>query len=266
MKKTSQVISYYTTHIAKYNKDCNVLFWFLEELSGLSKSQIIISEFLEIDFIKLDGMINDYCSGVSAQYILGYSYFLNRKFDVCNSVLIPRNETEEVVLCAIDLIKANNVTRVCEIGCGSGVIAISLSLECDICVDAVDISSDALSVSKTNCKKLNACVNFYKGNILDPIIKNDYEMIVSNPPYIPKQGYVDKETLENEPSIALFGGEDGLDFYREIIEKAKNFTSLKYIVFEIGFDQADAIRNIANCDVEIRKDINGNDRIMILYL
>ncbi len=266
MKKVSELINNYSKIIRSFKKDESVLFWFIEDITGLSKSQLFMRENVDIDESKLSKMVKLYCDGKSAQYILGYSYFYGRKFIVNENVLIPRYETEEVVEVAIKIIKDNNLFKVCDLGCGSGVIAITIACECSVNVDAVDISSEALEVAKLNNNTYNSKVNFYEGNMVDPIIHKDYDIIVSNPPYIPTSGYVDKETLENEPSLALFGGDDGLDFYRMIISKCSCFKSLKYIVFEIGYNQGSLIKKLTNKKVEIIKDINNNDRIAIIYL
>lgn len=266
MKKTSELISYYTNVINSFELDESVLFLFLEKLTGLSRMDVLLNATIDVDEVVLSEMVESYCNGVSAQYLTNFQYFLGRKFYVNENVLIPRFETEEVVLSAIEIIKENNFTKVCDIGTGSGVIAISVSLECGINVDAVDISSDALDVAKKNCQSLNADVSFYEGNMLDPLLKNDYEVIISNPPYIPKDGYVAKETFENEPHLALFGGSDGMVFYREIVEKSRKFKNLKYIIFEIGYDQEELIKNLSLDNVEVRNDINGNPRIAIIKI
>ncbi len=266
MSKVSELITKYTKVIRSYDRDENVLFWFLEDLTSLSKTALLTSDEVLVDEKHLERMVDLYCNGMSAQYILGYAYFYGRKFNVNSSVLIPRNETEEVVDVAIKLIKEDNLSKVCDIGCGSGVIAITVGCECDISVDAVDISSEALAVAKVNAKNLDANVCFYQGDMLNPVIDHDYEMIISNPPYIPTDGFVDSETFANEPHLALFGGSDGLDFYRKIINDSRAFSSLKYIVFEIGFDQGSQLQELCEYRVEIKKDINGNDRIAIIYL
>ncbi len=262
MKKVSSLISKYQKLIRECNRDENVIFTFIEYMTGKYKSELFLVETIDIDEEKLSEYISRYCNGESVQYIINSAYFLGRNFYVTEDVLIPRFETEEVVLKAIEIIKKNNIKSVYEVGSGSGVIAITIALETDSKVSSVDISSSALEVAKKNNMDLDSKVDFFLGNVLDEI-KDEFEMIVSNPPYIPLSGYVAEETLNNEPHIALYGGDDGLDFYREIIEKSKDLKKLKYIVFEIGFDQGDSIKALHE-NVEISKDINGNDRIAVI--
>ncbi len=262
MTKVSSLISKYQNIIKSSNKDESVVFTFIEVLTGLYKSELFLQDAIDIDEEKLSSYVSRYCDGESVQYIINKSYFLGRDFYVDENVLIPRFETEEVVLKAIEVIKENDIKSVYEVGSGSGVIAITIQLETGVNVSSVDISKSALTVAKKNNDDLGSSVKFFLGNVLDEI-KDEFEMIVSNPPYIPITGYVAEETLNNEPHIALYGGSDGLDFYREIIQKAKELQKLKFIVFEIGFDQGTSIQ-LLHENVEIIKDINGNDRIAVI--
>lgn len=262
MNNLNEIINKYQTLIREHNKDEGVVFTLIEFLTGIYKTELFLKDNIEIDEELLEKYVLEYCNGQSIQYITNEAYFLGRKFYVDNRVLIPRFETEEVVLKAIEIIKSNDITNVFEVGSGSGIIAITLNLECEVNVDSVDISSEALAVANKNNQDLNATVKFFPGNVLDDI-EDKYEMIISNPPYIPCDGFVAKETLENEPHLALFGGTDGLDFYRKIIEDSKKLKDLKFIVFEIGFDQGSSLKELCN-NVEIIRDINGNERIAII--
>ncbi len=264
MNNINDLIFKYQEMIKACNKDESVIFSLIEYITKLDKSQLLLATSINIDENLLSKYVSEYCNGKSLQYITNTSYFLSREFYVDNRVLIPRFETEEVVLKALEIIKEHNIKSVFEVGSGSGVIAISINLDGNVDVDSVDISEDALQVAKFNNEKHNASVNFYKGDLLFGV-EDKYEMIISNPPYIPTSGYVASETLQNEPHLALFGGSDGLDFYRQIISQAKVLTKLKFIVFEIGFDQGEAIKALAN-DVSIFKDINGNDRIAVICI
>lgn len=257
----NRIISKYQSIIREYEKDETVVFTLIEYITGVYKTDLLLQG-VEIDEDKLNELVMLYCNGKSVQYITNEAYFLGRNFYVDERVLIPRFETEEVVAHAINLIRDENIKTAFEVGSGSGVISITLNLECDLSIDSVDISKEALEVAKLNNDKLGANVNFFLGNILDGI-EDKYELIISNPPYIPNDGYVAKETLENEPHLALYGGEDGLDFYREIINGAQKLSNLKYIVFEIGYNQGLRIRELAK-KVEIIRDINGNDRIAVI--
>lgn len=262
MNKTSELISKYQNIIKDCGRDESVIFTLIENLTGIYKAELFLKDNIEINEEVLAKHVKMYCNGQSLQYITNKAYFLGREFYVDENVLIPRFETEEVVLKAIEVIKQHDIKSVYEVGSGSGVIAITLNLECNVEVDSVDISVEALEVAKKNNDKLNAGVKFFPGNVLDNI-EDKYEMIISNPPYIPVGGFVAEETLNNEPHLALFGGEDGLDFYRIIVEESKKLEKLKFIVFEIGFDQREKIENMHD-NVSVIQDINGNDRIAII--
>ncbi|MFV0424626.1 MAG: peptide chain release factor N(5)-glutamine methyltransferase [Bacilli bacterium] len=262
MKKVNELINKYQNIIKKYEKDENVIFTLIEYLTGIYRSELFLKSDIEIDEALLKSYIDMYCSGKSIQYITNTAYFLGREFYVDENVLIPRFETEEVVLKAIEVIKKYDIKKIYEVGSGSGVIAITLNLECGVAIDSVDISPSAVSIAKKNNNNLRAKANFFLGNIMDGI-EDQYEMIISNPPYIPNDGFVATETLENEPSLALFGGDDGLDFYRAIINDAVKLENIKFIVFEIGFNQRKAIEQLWR-NTEIFQDINGNDRIAVL--
>lgn len=213
---------------------------------------------------------------VPIQHIIGYEYFYGYKFIVGPSVLIPRFETEELVanvLKAYDEYFDGEEVRVVDIGTGSGAIAISLALEeKKMNVDATDISKEALQVARENASNLNARVNFYLGNMLSPVKKLDYkyDILVSNPPYIPKSEYVESLVKDNEPHEALFGGDDGMYFYEVILKEAKDIIKDKSIIaFEHGWNQKLKMEALINkyfpsSDYEIIKDINGKDRITII--
>ncbi len=184
--------------------------------------------------------------------------------------MIPRFETEEVVLEAINIIKEKGIKSVVDVGTGSGVIAISIDLETTSQVEAVDISSLALNVAIRNSEQLNSNVNFFENDMLSNLEDKCYEMIVSNPPYIAYDEFVAKDVLRNEPHLALFADDNGMRFYECIIDVASKMKCLKYIVFEIGSTQRDRIIKLAhkylNCVVNVKKDINGCDRIAIIEI
>jgi len=211
------------------------------------------------------------------QHILGYHWFYGRKFNVNEDVLIPRYETEELVanvLLDIDEHFPNNEVKIVDIGTGSGAIAISLALEEPrVSMYASDISEKALIIAKENAQALGANISFIQGDMLEPLIVNEIkvDILVSNPPYIPKNQSIEASVKNFEPSIALFGGEDGLYFYREILKKAHKVINDKSILaFEIGFDEKEAILSLTdeyfpNDRKEVIKDINNKDRMLFIY-
>ncbi len=208
------------------------------------------------------------------QQIIGLSYFYGRKFIVNEHTLIPRPETELIISTILNLAnKFQNNIEILDIGSGTGCIPITLVLENNrITADSVDISQEAIEISKKNALFHNIYkkINFFKSDLFENIHKK-YNIIVSNPPYIPlkEKENLQIEVREFEPSKALFtNDDDGMEFYVKIIENAKKFMfENSYLVFEIGINQADKIREILINnnfkEIEIIKDYNSIERIVI---
>ena len=217
---------------------------------------------------KILSIEEDLINGIPLQYALGYWEFLNISLKVDKRALIPRFETEIIVdyIIKSDLKK----DKILDIGSGSGAISLSLGKNLpDSQVFGVDISEDALSLCNENKDNLNLTnVNFMKSDLFDNI-SDTFDIIVSNPPYINEKDYLalDKR-LYHEPKLALYGGKDGLYFYKKIIEQANDYLNDNaHLIFEIGYDQKDPInellvksdfKNIINL-----KDFNGFDRFII---
>lgn len=212
------------------------------------------------------------------QYILGYQWFYGYKFAVSPDVLIPRYETEELVsnvLADCDyFFKDKERVDIADVGTGAGCIAVSLKLEePKFVMTATDISNEALQLAKKNAEDLGAEVCFLQGDMLQPLIEAGIKLdvLVSNPPYIPKDQQVQTSVREFEPHVALFGGDDGLYFYRKIFENAhKLLKEHSFMAFEIGFDEKEALereaeRYFPNDRHEVLKDINGKDRMLFIY-
>ena len=205
------------------------------------------------------------------QYVIGNVNFYGSIFKVNKNVLIPRFETEELVDNTINYIDSffdlENLDII-DLGTGSGCIAITLKHKLpNSNIDAVDISSDALEVAKENAKLNNVDINFYQGDML--CTNKKYDCIISNPPYIRYDEEVMDIVKNNEPNSALYADNNGLYFYEEILKKASNYLNDKYyIFFEMGYDQGESIKNIAlkylDCNVEIKKDLQGFDRYVII--
>lgn len=211
-------------------------------------------------------------------YVLGYSYFYGYKFTVNEDVLIPRPETEELVCLILqkyDEFFKGQTIDICDVGTGSGAIAISLKKEeNNLNVYASDISEKALEVAKKNAEDNEAQVKFLCGSMLEPYIENNIkvDILVSNPPYIKANEDLQASVVDYEPHVALFGGEDGLKFYREIFENAhKILKDNSMLFFEMGYDQKENLTNLAsqyfiNAHIEVLKDINGKDRMLFIKL
>jgi release factor glutamine methyltransferase len=222
----------------------------------------------------LHGLDRYIAHNVPVQHILGYEYFYGHKFVVNSDVLIPRYETEELVanvLMMYDEIFDGQDVDVLDLGTGSGCLAVTLDIEePHMHVTATDISDKALMTAKLNNKNLNGNVTFYQGDWYSPLKGKKYDIIVSNPPYIPIGEFVEELVVENEPEVALFGGEDGLDFYRIIISQAQEHLNDRFMIaFEHAYDKAKALKKIITKqfkDVEViqKKDMQGKDRMTFI--
>lgn len=211
------------------------------------------------------------------QHILGYEYFYGYKFKVNEDVLIPRPETEELVANVLaDYDEYFHGQKVCaiDVGSGSGAIAISLKKEEDnLQMYASDISEKAVAIAKENAQVLGVDVTFLVGDMLQPFIDENIkvDILVSNPPYIPVEEQMEKSVVDFEPHVALFGGEDGLKFYRMIFENAHKVIKEKAILaFEMGYNQKEAMEEEArkyfpSDRMETVKDLNGKNRMFFIY-
>lgn len=210
-------------------------------------------------------------------HILGYSWFYGYKFKVNEDVLIPRYETEELVaniLAKKDEFFMGQDVDVIDIGTGSGAIAISLAKEePSMHITASDISEPALVVASENARNNDANVDFVLGDMLKPFIEKGMkvDILISNPPYIPQDEQLEEEVIDHEPHVALFGGSDGLTFYRQIFNDCKKVLKDKsFMAFEIGYNQFEALEReikdtFDDCRYEIVKDINGKNRMLFVY-
>ena len=206
-------------------------------------------------------------NGMPLQYIFGEENFYGRTFRVLEGVLIPRQDTEISVETILKIIKNNKINNMLEIGCGTGIVSISVDLETKIDVTAVDISKRAIENSIINKEKLGSGIKIMKSDLFSNI-KESFDLIYSNPPYI-KSDEIEKlqvEVRKHEPRLALDGGEDGLHFYRKIIEKAPKYLNDRgYLVFEIGHDEAKDICALMEdkFDIEVIKDLSKLDRVVV---
>jgi release factor glutamine methyltransferase len=174
------------------------------------------------------------------QYILGNQEFMGLEFQVSPAVLIPRHDTE--VLVSEGVKRGGAARSILDIGAGSGCVAVTLAKalpEAEVC--AVDISGEALAVARDNAERNGASVQFFQGSLLEPFADRRFDMILSNPPYIPKSelATLQQEVRGFEPLGALDGGTDGLDFYRAIVARAPDHLNAGgWLLFEVGMGQA----------------------------
>lgn len=211
-----------------------------------------------------------------SQYIVGFAYFYGYKIRVDSSVLIPRWETEELtehILMYYDMYFKGEKVNVLDLGTGSGAIAISLAKEePNMTLTATDISLAALKTASLSAIDNEAQVKFLAGSWFDAVPKDAvYDIIVSNPPYLTTEEYVEPIVKDNEPNVALYGGSDGLDFYRVILKNAKaHLSPNKYMMaFEHGYDKTEQLNEIIKLYFEEAEIINlkdsaGRDRMTFI--
>tara|TARA_B100000508_G_scaffold118450_1_gene98588 strand:- start:103509 stop:104387 length:879 start_codon:yes stop_codon:yes gene_type:complete len=221
------------------------------------------------------GRIN---SGVPFQYVLGKTFFYDHEFEVDERALIPRPETEELVHHMIDLLnkKELNESTVLDVGTGTGCIAISLKKAIDtLTVDAVDLSVEALDLARANARTLGADVRFFQGDVISDEFGNEkYDVIVSNPPYIPtsERRKMSDHVLDHEPHLALFiDDEDPIIFYKKISDLGLSMLKNRgYLFFEIHENFALEVKNYLFLkgyeNVTITKDLQGKDRVVTAQL
>ncbi|KAE9564171.1 N5-glutamine S-adenosyl-L-methionine-dependent methyltransferase [Companilactobacillus paralimentarius DSM 13238 = JCM 10415] len=255
----------------KFPEDAQYL---MEELSGFNYTQLQLhrNEIVPNDIMHKfrDGVVK-LGMDVPVQYILGYAYFLNRNFTVNENVLIPRQDTEEMVQKIIDDHSAKNES-ICDIGTGSGIIAISLGIAFpDDDILATDISAEALKVAQLNADNYQANnVYFQQSDLFKEIKSQQFDVIVSNPPYIAEDEKkdMDPSVIKYEPDLALYGRDNGLEFYENIVKVVDNYLSDQGTLYmEFGFKQKNAINqifcdNLPNYVVEFHKDMSGNYRYL----
>ncbi len=258
----------------KFPEDAEYL---MEELSGLNYTQLQIHRNDPVPGKILlqfrDGLMrlkND----EPVQYILGHAYFMNRDFTVDSNVLIPRQETEEMVQKIIDD-HSTKSAQILDIGTGSGVIAITLGLnfpEDEIL--ASDISDEALKVAQLNADNYQTNnVFFQSSDLFDNIEPQKFNIIVSNPPYIAysEKSVMDDSVKKFEPDLALYGENDGLDFYQRVSETVDDYLFADGCLYmEFGYHQKDAIQkifanNMPDYAAEFYKDMSDNYRFLKTY-
>ena len=209
-------------------------------------------------------------SGEPVAYITGHQEFFGRTFIVDKNVLIPRPSTEALIELALDVLAGKvtddvrdadteiivfaklfadpkDVRIIVDVGTGSGCIAVTLAMETDRKIIATDLSRDALDIAKKNAKKFGAAVEFREGKDLEPVkdIENPF-LVVSNPPYIPDNTELTKDVIDFEPCAALFGGRDGADVLREIVEQAKAHPMCRGVILECGAEQRELCFPVGN--------------------
>lgn len=256
----------------KYNQEREGVKLLLLEYLDYNDTDLILNRDKELsneDLVKLNMIIDDYLlRNIPPQYILGYSYFYGMKLTVNKNVLIPRFDTEVLVDVVLSKLKGNE--RIIDVGCGSGAISLAIKKNApSVYMSGVDISLDALLVAKENRDNLGLDVDYYQSDLLANTLI--YDVIVSNPPYIKEGDKISDLVYQNEPHLALFAKENGLYFYRRILEEANiHLKDGGKIFFEIGYDQKEDIEKLVskimpNKRVEFFKDYGGRSRVAYIY-
>ena len=257
------------SNIADYDVDAWLL---LSYITGLNRQQYLLKMTEEMDeelTFKYNLLIKKRANRIPLQYITGTAQFYGRDFVVSPDVLIPRFDTEVLIETALAHLQPGaSLLDVCT---GSGCILLTLMSEVmDIDGVGIDISVEALRIARENATKLSVSADFREGDLFTPIDEDEkFDLIVSNPPYIATAVIetLDTEVKDHEPRLALDGSEDGLIFYQRIIRDAADYMKKDaYLIFEIGYDQGEAVSNLLNrygfTNIFIKKDLNGLDRVV----
>lgn len=263
--------------LEKNNLDSGSVRLLMQHITGYSHATLLANmqtQLTEIQSEQFWQQIDEVMKGKPVQYVMGYESFYGRLFTVNEHVLIPRPETEELIYGALerkkDLFKKTDL-KCADIGTGSGVIAVTMKLECPaLDVTATDISDDALQVAKQNASDLDAAINFQQGDLAEPLANEKWDIVLSNPPYIARSevSEMTDSVLAHEPHLALFAEEDGLACYQKLAnELPKMMNRPGLIGLEIGYLQGDAVAHIfreafPDAIVKVIQDINGKDRMI----
>ena len=248
----------------------------LQEINGFDYSELNIHLDDEIkDINRFESAIDRYLNGEMIEYIFNKTYFLSTPFYVDKNVLIPRQETEQLVLRTKDLIMnmfGNEQITIADVCTGSGIIGLSLkkALNSDN-VYLTDISKEALSIANKNAALLKLDVKCLEGDMLAPLIANNVicDVIVCNPPYISDASTIDKKTWEQEPHLALLASPNTL-FYEKLLKECTKVVKEKFLIaFEIGEDMEESLTKLVakycpNAEYFFEKDIYGKTRFLFI--
>lgn len=246
--------------------------WLLVEVTGKKRSELVsLKSLSKQEFENAQNIAQKMQDGTPLQYALGYAEFYGIRIAVNPNVLIPRPETEELVQKAIEIINQKSVdarAEVLDLCTGSGAIAVAIAKNTVANVSACDVSVGAIDVALANSLNTGVRVDFSKGDMWSAVANKRFDVIVSNPPYIPSEDVkkLDAKVKDFEPKLALDGDSDGLKFYRIIArELDSHLTNDGVLLMEFGINQSDAIREIfGEFNVDIIKDISGLDRIAVV--
>ncbi|MFD1708729.1 peptide chain release factor N(5)-glutamine methyltransferase [Siminovitchia sediminis] len=276
-----QALSWASSFLKEYGRDSNAGEILLRAQLNMSRSALLakLREPLSgTDWNQFEKSVKEHAEGKPVQHITGSEEFFGRTFMVNSDVLIPRPETEELIVALLGKMEKSfegsfSSLKAADIGTGSGAIAITLKLEKpELSVYATDLSEKALETAKNNAGRLGADIVFLLGDLLQPFVDRGIklDMVVSNPPYIPEGENLSEVVSGHEPHSALFGGEDGMDFYRRFSQVLPFVLKEQAVAaFEIGNGQGEEVQKIfsagfPHAKIEVIRDINGKERIVTI--
>ncbi|KGR75963.1 peptide chain release factor N(5)-glutamine methyltransferase [Ureibacillus sinduriensis] len=277
-KTIFEALNWASSFLVEKGRDENAARLLMQHLYQTNYSGLMMRMHDEINYEqweRFQASVMEHASGRPVQYITGTEEFYGRTFQVDESVLIPRPETEELILGTLErmrnLFGHQAELRLADIGTGSGAIAITMKKEWPTAeVVATDISGAALETAKINAGNLEADIEFRLGDLTEPLRNEKWDVILSNPPYIAFDEAKDMSevVLEHEPHSALFAEEDGLILYRKLAEQLPNLVKQRALIaVEIGYTQGEAVADFfktsfPQAKIEIVKDINQKNRIV----
>jgi release factor glutamine methyltransferase len=226
-------------------------------------------ELEEVEWLHYGRYLHERMQGKPTQYITHRQEFYGRDFRVTSDVLIPRPETEHVVEAALRI--APGAGRILDVGAGSGALAVTLQLETGAQAVATDISPAAIAVAAANARTLSAPVKFIVCDLMDSVASHSFDLIVSNPPYVPltqKEG-LQREVRDWEPHVALFAGETGFEIYDRIAAAAPRILRPGgWLILELGFGSVNHVANLFATwrEVQITPDLAGIPRVLAARL
>jgi len=253
----------------------------MQHVLGTSYGEVMLhlqDELTAAQQMRFNELLEEHVNGRPVQYCVGYEEFYGRSFLVDESVLIPRPETEELVLGTINRLPklfTKQTLKLADIGTGSGAIAISMKLECPaLTVIATDLSEAALATAQKNAKQLEADIDFRLGDLAAPLAGEKFDIVLSNPPYIAfdEAQAMSSVVLEHEPHSALFAEEVGLILYRKLAEQLPAYMNRPALIgLEIGYTQGEKVAkffqdSFPQATVSVEKDINGKPRMIFCEL
>ena len=281
MCKVFEALKWASSYLKEHGREEYAGEILLRHFLEVSRSEMLVRFRDDMGVEQMEGfkkLVHLHAEGQPVQYIIGQEEFYGRSFTVNEEVLIPRPETEELVLSALEridrLFGKNSILKLVDVGTGSGAIAVTMKLENPhLRVVATDLYEASLAVARKNANSLGAeDITFVQGDLLQPFIAKGerVDIVLSNPPYIPEG---DIETMsdvvtEHEPHRALFAGEDGLVLYKRLCEELPQVVKEKAIIgFEVGAGQSNAVAQFLQAafpeaKVDVQFDINGKDRMV----